>query len=364
MGGRTSQFHNLRRAGRASPRWQTLHPLSPPSPHPARRDLFAARPAWAAALVLAWVAFQPGPTGCPDTGRAGSVETRLNGFDVSNATVPREQILPGGPPRDGIPALRHPKFVAAGAAAFLRDDDIVMGFAHGGAARAYPIRILNWHELVNDTVGDRKILVSYCPLCASGMVFDRMVGGRELTFGVSGLLYQSDVLMYDHQTESLWSQLKTEAISGPMVERKLTWLPSQQMTWTAWRQKHPDTLVLSTDTGHARDYNRDPYAGYERNPHTVFPVPMHNPALPNKELVAGILVNDQAKAYPLARLPVRLEDTVAGQTVIVGYDAAARSVTVTGADGEPLPAVIAYWFAWQAFYPNTELFTGSAPVGR
>jgi hypothetical protein len=274
---------------------------------------------------------------------------QFNGFDVSNATVPRTEIRSGGPPRDGIPALLKPKFVKAGEATFLRDEDIVMGFARGGEARAYPIRILNWHELVNDTVGGQKIVVSYCPLCGTGMVFDR--GDR--TFGVSGLLYQSDVLMYDHQTESLWSQLKMEAIAGSSVGQKLKWLPSAQMTWKAWREKHPGTLVLSTDTGHRRDYDRDPYAGYERDERTIFPVPAHNKSLPNKELVAGILVDGQPRAYPLSRLPAELTDG----SLRIRYDAAPRSVTVTDADGKELPVVIAYWFAWQAFYPHTEVYS-------
>lgn len=274
---------------------------------------------------------------------------QFNGFDVSNATVPRAEIRSGGPPRDGIPALLKPKFVKAGEATFLRDDDIVLGFAHGNEARAYPIRILNWHELVNDTVAGQNILVSYCPLCGTGMVFDR----GERTFGVSGLLYQSDVLMYDHQTESLWSQLKLEAIAGKAVGQKLKWLPSHQMTWRAWREKFPGTLALSTETGHRRDYDRDPYAGYERDERTIFPVPTHNRSLPNKELVAGILVNGKPRAYPLSRLPAELTDG----DLRIRYDAAARSVTVTDADGKELPVVVAYWFAWQAFYPATTVYS-------
>jgi YD repeat-containing protein len=273
---------------------------------------------------------------------------RINGFDVSNATVPRAEIRSGGPGRDGIPALLKPKFVTAAAAKFLRDDDIVMGFAHNGEARAYPIRILNYHELVNDIVGGQKILVTYCPLCGTGMVFDR--GDR--TFGVSGLLYQSDVLMYDHQTESLWSQLETAAIAGKSVGQKLEWLASHQMTWKAWRTKYPATLVLSTETGHRRDYDRDPYAGYERNERTLFPVPTHNKSLPNKERVAGLIVNGQAKAYPLSRLTAELADGA----LRLRYDKAAQSVTVTDADGHSMPVVIAYWFAWQAFYPDTTIY--------
>lgn len=317
--------------------------------------VFIVGAAYLIAVGVMWVEERPFSRGPESSVFTASARGDVNGFDLSNATVPRKEILSGGPGRDGIPALLKPRFVPADRADFLRDDDIVMGFAHGDEARAYPIRILNWHELVNDTVGGQKIVVSYCPLCGSGMVFDRNVGGKELTFGVSGLLYQSDVLMYDHQTESLWSQLKTEAISGNSVGQKLKWLPSHQMTWNAWRRKHPRTLVLSTDTGHPRDYSRNPYRGYERVEETMFPVASRNRSLPNKEIVAGVLVNGIAKAYPLSRLPAELDDTIAGRPVTVRYDANARSVTVTDADGNAVPVVIAYWFAWQAFYPDTEI---------
>lgn len=196
-----------------------------------------------------------------------------NGFDVSNATIPKSEILRGGPPRDGIPAIDEPKFLPVSKAHFLRDEDPVIGLVEKGEARAYPLRILVWHEIVNDTVGGRPITVVYCPLCGTGMVFDRRYAGEELTFGVSGLLYNSDVLMYDRQTESLWSQLKMEAVAGPQVGQKMHWLASEQMTWSAWKKRYPDSKVLSTETGYKKNYNSPPYAGYEQTESTLFPVP-------------------------------------------------------------------------------------------
>ena len=137
----------------------------------------------------------------------------LCGFDTSRHSIPVDDIYDGGPGKDGIPAILHPKFISAEEAdqTFLKKSDRILGIVQNGQAKAYPIKILNWHEIVNDRIGGASIVVTYCPLCGTGMVFDTKVNGRELTFGVSGLLYQSDMLLYDHQTESLWSQIKSEA---------------------------------------------------------------------------------------------------------------------------------------------------------
>ena len=163
----------------------------------------------------------------------------LNGFDLSNASIPRDDIFRGGPPRDGIPSIDDPRFVASSSVDYLDDGDIVIGFAQGGTARAYPTRILVWHEIVNDEVDGEPIAVTYCPLCGTAMVFRRSVGGRQRTFGVSGLLYQSDVLMYDRESESLWSQLAMRAVAGPAEGTELEWLPSEHMTWKASADEVP-----------------------------------------------------------------------------------------------------------------------------
>ena len=179
----------------------------------------------------------------------------LNGFDLSNASLPVSQILSGGPPRDGIPAIDRPRFIAARQAAFLGDDDRVLGVYHKGIARAYPIRILNWHEIVNDQFAGEAVVVSFCPLCGTGTAFSTL-HGKAKTFGVSGLLYNSDLLLYDRETESLWSQIAATAISGPLRGEGLTLLPVAHTTWADWRKRYPDTTVLSTDTGYSRDYQR------------------------------------------------------------------------------------------------------------
>ncbi len=288
----------------------------------------------------------------------------LAGFDLSRSNVPLQDILSGGPPKDGIPALLTPKFVAADQSAYLEPRDRVIGFVREGVAKAYPLRILNWHEVVNDSVGSTAVAVTYCPLTGSGVVFDRAIEGRTVTFGVSGRLYQSNVLMYDHQTESLWSQLKAEAVTGSKTGARLVALPSATTTWEAWRRAHPNTLVLSMETGHARDYTRNPYAGYEQSEQVMFPPKRVDGRLPPKERVLGVELGGQAKAYPLVRLErvETVDDEIAGTAVRVESDAAADTARVVRqADAKPVPTVTAYWFAWSAFHPDTAVWGGQRP---
>ena len=170
-------------------------------------------------------------------------------FDLTKHSVPLDQIADGGPGKDGIPAILAPRFVSAGEATFLQDTDRVLGLTQGADAKAYPIKILNWHEIVNDVVGGKPVVVTYCPLCGTGIAFDAAILGQRRSFGVSGLLYQSDLLMYDHQTESLWSQIGMHAVAGPLTGEKLTPVFLEHTTWGEWRAAHPATLVLSTKTG-------------------------------------------------------------------------------------------------------------------
>jgi len=279
-------------------------------------------------------------------------------FDLSRSSIPTEEILSGGPPKDGIPALIDPAVVSAEAATYLRADNRVLGVAMGNQARAYPIRVLNWHEVVNDQLSGTPIVVTYCPLCGTGMVFRAGQQGRRVLFGVSGLLYNSDVLLYDRETESLWSQLKMEAVTGRRLGEKLEWLPAQHTTWQAWRTAHPQTEVLSLKTGYQRDYDRDPYTGYAGRSRLMFPVRHQDDRLSPKAWVAGVLINGQPKAYALNRLKSAgsFEDAVGGQAIRIVYDATSRSVQVTDAANKPLPVVQAYWFAWVAFYPETLLY--------
>lgn len=281
------------------------------------------------------------------------------GFDLSSAIIPVEEVLSGGPLRDGSPSIDRPKFISASQATFLRPDDLVVSVTADGRTRAYPLRLLVWREIVNDTVGTQALAVTYCPLCGTAMVFNRRVGSRVLTFGVSGLLYQSDVLMYDRQTESLWSQLAMKSVAGKLVKTELSWLASEQLTWAAWKQKYLGGQVLSTDTGYRRDYNRQANPGYEQREQTMFPVPRHRSELRNKAWVVGIVLAGQAAAYPLEELAANgvTADEIGGVKVRVSIVPASQAVSVVNpANGELVPFVKVYWFAWQAFYPQTRLW--------
>lgn len=290
---------------------------------------------------------------------------QANGFDISNSIIPANEILQGGPPRDGIPAISEPRLVSAGQAGFLQDSDRIIGIEIDGEARAYSIGILNWHEIVNDRIGDRAFAITYCPLCGTGAAFDALIDGEVTEFGVSGLLYNSDVLLYDRNSESLWSQIMRRAISGEKVGQKLTLLPIQHTTWQHWKAQYPGTLVLSDDTGYSRDYSRNPYQGYEKSRATYFAVNHKAPDTYHpKEQVLGIEVNGAFKAYPFVELDKlgqsSFEDSFNGNQYRVFWDAASRSARVSAIDETSAPESIqGFWFAWFAFHPETEVFTAS-----
>ena len=295
---------------------------------------------------------------------AATALAQTNGFDLRNALVPVDEIHAGGPVRDGVPSIDEPKFVAARDADFLRGGDDVLGIVRNGVARAYPIRIMNWHEIVNDDIGGERIAVTYCPLCGTGIAFASESGGRPLSFGVSGLLYNSDMLLYDRETQSLWSQIKKQAIAGPLAGRKLDALPLTHTTWSAWLRDQPDTRVLSTDTGFRRDYARSPYGSYETERGLYFPVANTSRRYHPKERVLGVEVDGRYKAYPFAELSKtdgEVQDRIGGQPVTVRFDRLNESARAFDAQGNQLPAMTGFWFAWYTFHPSTAVFR--APRG-
>ena len=286
----------------------------------------------------------------------------LCGFDTSLHSIPLNDIYDGGPGKDGIPAIVNPKFISAEEAdkTLLKKEDRVLGYAYKGQARAYPIKILNWHEIVNDRVGGASRVVTYCPLCGTGMIFDPQVKGRNLTFGVSGLLYQSDMLLYDHQTESLWSQIKSEAVTGKLTGARLKLLSSTHTNWASWKSKYPETQVLSDDTGYRRDYDRDPYQGYENSERLMFGVNTKSRKYHPKEKVIGIELGKVTKAYPFSELkkagsPVK--DVLGKTPVRIFYDRKNRTAVIRDENDRELPSVVGFWFAWYAFHPETRIFS-------
>lgn len=285
--------------------------------------------------------------------------TSMNGFNLGGALIPVDEIHSGGPPKDGIPSLDNPAFVEASQAHFLRDTDRVLALTRNGVSKAYPLRILNWHEIVNDRFGDEGIVITYCPLCGSGTASEAKVAGKFLQFGVSGLLYNNDVLMYDRQTQSLWSQILSQAVTGPMKGTMLPAVAVTHTTWGDWRNRHPGTLVLSQETGFNRNYQANPYDGYGRDSSIMFPVRFRAEGYHPKEQVLGLVLDGKAKAYPfveLAKGSGEVEDMLGNHRILIRYNHTHQSAEVFDADGKPLPGVVLFWFAWYAFHPQTGIY--------
>jgi uncharacterized protein DUF3179 len=225
--------------------------------------------------------------------------------DFTRHSVPLDEFVSGGPPRDGIPPIDDPKPVAVqDADEWLDDREPVLVVEAAGRARAYPVQILVWHEIVNDRLGGRPIAVTYCPLCNSSLVFDREVDGVGLLrFGTTGNLRHSDLVMWDDRTESWWQQLTGDAVVGELTGTRLEVLPSQTLSWADFKARHPDGDVLSRDTGHDRDYGANPYEGYD-DPDSE-PFLLEQPAdrrLPPKERVVAIKAEEGPVVVPFSRL--------------------------------------------------------------
>lgn len=293
------------------------------------------------------------------TSNISIASTVKNGFDLTNALVSEDKILSGGPQRDGIPAINKPIFVSGKQVTFLKPDDRVLGLINNKQAKAYPIAILNYHEIVNDNVGGDKIAVTYCPLCGSGIAYRSEIEGEDFIFGVSGLLYNSALLLYDRQTESLWSQILGKAISGSMKGTKLETVQLTYTSWRDWQQRYPDTLVLSTRTGFLHDYSKEPYAGYEKSGRLWFPVNFRAMGYHPKERIIGIEINGKFKAYPFAELSKtsgKIKDSVNGKKLLIYFDSDNQTGSVFDEAGDELQSVTTFWFAWYAFHNDTDVY--------
>jgi hypothetical protein len=243
--------------------------------------------------------------------------------DFSKHSVPLSEFQSGGPPRDGIPPVDAPKPTSQIAAdRWLSDREPVLAVEVGDQVRAYPLQILVWHEIVNDTLGGRPIAVTYCPLCNSSLVFDRRVDGRTLTFGTTGNLSRSDLVMWDRQTESWWQQLSAEAVVGELTGTRLKVLPAQTLSWVDFKRIHPDGDVLSRDTGVQRDYGSNPYARYDQPDSEPFLFEGEaDDRLPPKERVVAILAKHETVVVPFSRLrrqPV-VQTEAGGRPLVVFY---------------------------------------------
>jgi hypothetical protein len=268
--------------------------------------------------------------------------------DFAKRTVDLAEIASGGPPKDGIPAIDRPRFVAPPeAAGWLESDEPVIALRIAGDARAYPLQILTYHEIVNDTVGGRPVAVTFCPLCNASIVFDRRVGERVLDFGTTGRLRKSDLVMYDRQTESWWQQFTGTGIVGAYAGTRLATVPAEVVAFEEFRQAYPAGKVLSRATGYSRPYGRNPYRGYDRvgqNPF-LFSDPV-DPRLPAMERVLGVSVGEAHRVYPLSVLvttPV-VNDEFRGRPVVVLSRPGVRSALDAGriAESRTIPAASAF----------------------
>ena len=354
--------------------------------------------------------------------RRAGISTRGWKTDFSKHTVPYSEILSGGPPRDGIPPIDNPKFTTPeDADEWIGDQEPVIAFAVNGDARAYPIQVIIWHEIVNDVVAGVPVAVTFCPLCNAAIVFDRELDGVIYDFGTSSKLRNSDLIMWDRQTESWWQQFTGEAIIGTLTGKKLTFLPASIISWSDFKAANPEGKVLSKDTGFSRDYGRNPYAGYDRadNPPFLFDGEPDGRLLP-KERVVAVTIGDEAAAFPFAVLEKEkvANYTVNGQDLAVFFQPGtlsaldrraikeSRSVGATGvfdshlsgqrltfrSDGddivdnetgsvwnilgqaikgplkgsELIPIIHAnhFWFAWGSFNPDTKIYQGAEQIVR
>jgi hypothetical protein len=347
----------------------------------------------------------------------GRLSVPVSGWqtDFEIASVDFSEIISGGPGKDGIPAIDEPRFESIDEARGWQDEQVpVIALEVNGEARAYPLSILMWHEIVNDTLGGVPVVVTFCPLCNTALVFERELDGVLYDFGTTGNLRFSDLVMYDRQTESWWQQATGEAIVGVLTGTRLPFVPSQIVSLGDFAAAHPDALVLSRETGHSRNYGRNPYVGYDsvdQNPF-LFRGEIDGRLSPMERVVA-VKVGDESVAYPyseVARLGV-IQDQVAGTPVVVFWqpgvasalDAAlideGRDIGATGVfspvvegdqltfeprtdaivdretgslwsifgvatDGplegerlEPIGHGDHFWFAWAAFEPDTRIWT-------
>ncbi|MEM1140866.1 MAG: DUF3179 domain-containing protein, partial [Pseudomonadota bacterium] len=310
-----------------------------------------------------------------------------------------EEIAWGGVEKDGIPSLDNPKLVAADEADYLHGDDLIFGVSINGDQRAYPLRIMGWHEMFNETIGGVPLALAYCTLCGSGILFETAVEGREVpfVFGSSGFLYRSNKLMFDRETHSLWNQFTGEPVVGPLAGSGLA-LKQRPVTieaWSRWKARNPQTRVLSLDTGHVRNYGSGVvYRDYFASPALMFPTVTDETRLRQKDYVFGVRTVGASKAWPLnafkgervlndsvGRLPLVLIGEADGRTVRAyergdhefqrgrfgrGLVAGGQAWEMTeealiGPGGERAPRVaghVAYWFAWDGYLGlRSELYT-------
>ncbi len=334
-------------------------------------------------------------------GTSGNPNNPDDPMDDNGWLIPFAEVRDGGPGKDGIPALNSPKFTNVSDATYLKDNDLVLGFADGSEVRAYPHTILDWHEIINDDTENHSLAVIYCPLTGTGIGWDRMINDKKTTFGVSGLLYNSNIIPYDRLTNSNWSQLLLKSVNGEKKGTKAKTLNLVETSWKTWKEMYPFSKVISTNTGFNRSYGKYPYGDYKTSKNLIFPVKNKDNRLHEKERVLGIIIDGKAKAYRLSNFSgngkLILNEYAGTSLVIAGSENANLIVAFNSrlADGtklefqfienklpallrdkqgnvwdvfgraiegprkgqtlQPVQQMMGYWFAFAAFYPEIEV---------
>lgn len=287
--------------------------------------------------------------------------------DFSQTTIDLGEILDGGPRRDGIPPIDDPQFTPVSQVDHLEPLDPVMSFTHNGETRAYPLRVMTFHEIVNDVVGGEPVAVTYCPLCNAAIVFDRTVEDEVLDFGTTGKLRRSDLVMYDRATDSWWQQFSGEAIAGSYAGTELTMLPSQLISWERFAAAHPDALVLNDPTRFRRPYGMNPYTGYDTSAQPfLYSGPFPEGIAPLQRVV---MVRPGAEPFAVSAAKLAEEGSFEHQGVLLTFEAGQASalddatisdgrdvgnITVT-MDGVPVVHDVTFAFVVHAFEPELEI---------
>jgi hypothetical protein len=315
--------------------------------------------------------------------------------------IPKNEVKDGGPGKDGIPSIEQPKFTNIDNVGnnLLSDDDFVIGIVKDNEAKAYPHFILDWHEIVNDKINEDFITVNYCPLTGTAFGWESSVNGQKSTFGVSGLLYNTNLILYDRNTDSNWSQLRLQCVNGSSIGKKPILINVVETNWGTWKKLYPNTKVLSTDTGFSRNYANYPYGDYRTNQNFfLFTASPSNDALPNKERIYAILDGDKSKVYQFSKFnngKVFKDEFNGKNYLIVGNENLITAFELTsehddlnfeydfnnsisffkdnegnkwsvfgkategprvGQELKMTRSVVSFWFAIASFYPNPEIY--------
>ena len=302
-----------------------------------------------------------------DTSTAQPTGQEIKGYAIKQTVdgtkyiIDPSMIRSGGPPKDGIPSIDNPKFVSVSEAdEWIADNELVLVAEHNGVLKVYPLQIMVWHEIVNDFFGEEPIVITYCPLCGSGIAYERVINNQAVEFGTSGKLYNSNLIMYDRLTDTYWSQIDGLAIVGELVGQELVEVSVDTVSWADFTslESNLDAQVLSQDTGHSRQYGRDPYGSYYEDSFIMFGVEHEDNRVHPKTVIFGIEVDGVYTAYRESDLLENsvIEDVVNGVNVKVERSVDGR-VTVINADSqEEIVKERDFWFAWYAFHPQTSLY--------